>query len=147
MAAGQDDIDAVVDMASRVYDNAELDDLLGDIDLEHVRSLLSRMLSSDDAAVIIARKDGQAVGWVGLFMVPAIWHPKSTMVHELAWWVEPEERGNGVGSALLGAATDWAKKKGASALNMVALKGAPETARTYVNGGFRLLESTYTKRL
>lgn len=52
-------------------------------------------------------------------------------------WVAPEARGQGVACALLGAALDWARGRGARAMQLGVVCGNDAARRLYERAGFR----------
>lgn len=64
---------------------------------------------------------------------------------EVAWWVEPEFRKEGVGDLLLEGLEYWAKKVGCSIMTMVSLDDKLE--QFYAKKGYRLSERIHMKDL
>lgn len=66
---------------------------------------------------------------------------------QLRWFlVEPECRGMGVGTRLLGAALDFCRATAQTRVFLWTVHGLDDAARLYANAGFRLMESTPSDR-
>ena len=63
-----------------------------------------RSAEGDDQAMFLAWKDSKPVGIAGAFR-------EGDVVYVISMWTVPEERGQGVGRALLDAAVDFAGKR------------------------------------
>ena len=86
---------------------------------ERIRDFFSRFLAPSDGGLILgARRDGELVGYACLY-----WHFSSTPPAETVLlndlYVDESERGNGVGRALIEAAAEVARGRGAERLRMV----------------------------
>jgi GNAT superfamily N-acetyltransferase len=62
---------------------------------------------------------------------------------EIAWWVEPDVRGIGMG--MLKEYEEWAIRKGAKAIEMKSLAIFPETEKIYEHLGYKRLEISWVK--
>jgi GNAT superfamily N-acetyltransferase len=107
----------------------------------HLTVLTTRMVSDPTCAVFVAEQYGTVVGMIG---VVSFAHHLSgaAMVGEVAWWVDPEARGSGL--ALLRRAEQWARERGATAMQ-VAAPGGSDVGRLYERRGYRLVETTYQR--
>ena len=75
-------------------------------DPERIFDLIAGMMLNPNNIVLVADKDGVAVGLIAMYIVPN--HVTGTlMAGEVVWWVNPDARG--CGSKLLAAAEQWAK--------------------------------------
>jgi GNAT superfamily N-acetyltransferase len=69
-----------------------------------------------------------------------------SLATELAWWVNPEERGSGLGLKLLEAFEYWAEEKaGCSLVSMSSLDD--KVGEMYTKQGYKLYERAYMKVL
>jgi hypothetical protein len=64
----------------------------------------------DKHIVYIACIDSRPIGFIGGYFVPHPFNPKVTMLSELFWWVDEDERGSRAGSYLLKSFIDYGKK-------------------------------------
>lgn len=62
---------------------------------------------------------------------------------EIAWWVEPEARGVGLG--MLQEYEEWAWGKGAKAVKVASLAVFPETEKIYERLGYERVETSWAK--
>ncbi len=90
-----------------------------DVDEGRNRSFFRRFLApSEDGLLLGARSDGRFRGYACLY-----WHFSSTLAAETVLmndlFVEPDARGGGVGRALIEAARDVARERGAAQLEWV----------------------------
>lgn len=113
-----------------------------DFDEETIDNLLKVFLTSSNNEKIILFEEGK--GFLAGMAVPFIFS-KGYVATEIAWWVSPEERKNGVGDALLNAFEFWANKIGCSSVVMVALDDY--LGEFYKKKGYELLERAYIKRI
>lgn len=111
---------------------------------DHVAAILNNLTASETCAVLVATHAGKPIGCTVLATIP-IWYSKDTVAQELAWWVTPEARGIGAGSAMLKACEEWTQEQRQPVLIMGAVNGSSHVARQYVDRGYRLSESTYSK--
>ena len=61
------------------------------------------------------------------------------LVNLFQMWVAPEARGHGVAAALLDAALDWARARGARAMGLGVVCGNDAARRLYERAGFRAI--------
>ncbi len=109
-----------------------------DVDDERNRAFFRRFLSpSEDGLLLGARAEGRFRGYACLY-----WHFSSTLAAETVLmndlFVEPGDRGRGVGRALIEAARDIARERGAAHLEWAT---APENHTAQ-----RLYDSTGAER-
>lgn len=62
---------------------------------------------------------------------------------EIAWWVEPDARGVGLG--MLEEYEQWALRKGAKAIEVKSLAAFPGTEKIYERIGYERLETSWVK--
>lgn len=99
----------------------------------------SFILDADKLALICP---GQGI-LLAMFM-PFAWGKVRTAT-EMAWWVEPEYRGNGVGQALIEAFQEWAADKECKAITLTSLDSSVD--KLYGRLGYKLCEQTYIKEI
>lgn len=108
---------------------------------EDIRQTIINMVTSPRSQSIIALADcGMLAGAVSKF--PFGPHLIAT---EVAWWVDPDKRKNGVGYELLRYFEMWASVVGCSMVSMVSLDD--ELTKFYEKNGYKLYERAYMKVL
>ncbi|HEY8424901.1 MAG TPA: ribosomal protein S18-alanine N-acetyltransferase [Limnochordales bacterium] len=93
-------------------------------------AFLSELLDNDRAHYLVARVDGRAVGYVGIWLVADEGHITNVAVH-------PDYRGRGVGRRLMEAITDLARRKGMRRMTLEVRKSNIRAQRLYESLGFR----------
>lgn len=110
----------------------------------HIRALIERAITDDTRLALVAEgRDGQLVG---MLVLVAVEHPMSgeLVASELAWWVNPTARGGRAAFRLLAEAEQWAKARGAVAMQMVAPNARVEAL--YEAVGYVPVERAYQRR-
>ncbi len=110
---------------------------------EQMTELATKLLTiGDDATVLVVEDAGVLTGMLGLVCAPHFISGER-MAGEVFWWVEPHARTSGV--RLLKAGEQWARDRGAVAMQMI----APDdhVAGFYERVGYALLERSYVRRL
>ncbi len=107
-------------------------------------SFIAQLVAHADSVVIVHQQGDRLVGMIGVSVMP---YPYSgePIASELFWWLEPEVRGGGAGTALLGQAEQWAHARGATHLLMIAPTQSPGVDRIYQAMGYTPLETTWQK--
>jgi GNAT superfamily N-acetyltransferase len=102
------------------------------------RPLYQRWLRGDDAVLLIAEREGRAVGYAMLTVGagPATWDLGEHVVELETLAVLPEERGAGVGHALIAEAERVAREWGAGALAVGLVHTNEGARRFYEREGF-----------
>jgi GNAT superfamily N-acetyltransferase len=95
-------------------------------------------LAGDDAALLLAEKDGRAVGYAAVTVGPgpATWDIGERVAELETLAVLADERGGGVGAALLDAAREWARARGAEAIGVGFAHTNEGARRFYEREGF-----------
>jgi len=106
-----------------------------------------RDLAAGESSEVLVVDDG-AGDLVGLSVLILVSNPFGgpPWAEEVAYWLEPRARRGTAAYKLLGAAEDWARRKGASVLKMVAPAGS-QIGKLYEHRGYQPLETTYILRL
>lgn len=139
------DLSAVVRMAERFYETTTYREW-SDFNAQSVEALAGTL--GADHVLLVAEHEGRVVGMVALFVAPFMFNPAKTVAHEVAWWVDPEGRDTGAGSALLKAIEPACRAKGCDAIQMMHLSTSPKVAGLlYERAGYRHTETAYTKTL
>jgi len=99
------------------------------------------MADAQRGAVLVATVDGRVAGIAALSAMWTLEHGGPAMwLDEL--YVEPSQRGRGIGRALLAAAGDAARGRGARTLDLEVDAAHARAERLYAREGFRRLERT-----
>lgn len=99
----------------------------------------SFILDADKLALICPGK-----GVLLAMAMPFVWGRIKTAT-EMAWWVQPEHRKNGVGQALIEAFQNWAAEKECKAITLTSLDNSVD--KLYGRLGYKLCEQTYIKEI
>lgn len=137
------DIPRLVEMGTRFISETTYRDRITNSP-DAMLALAERLLTGgDDATVLVADRAGAVVGMIGLV---AFAHHISgeRVVGEVCWWVDPEARGS-AGVRLLKAAEQWARARGATAIQMIA--PTDDVARIYLALGYVPVETTFQRNL
>ena len=84
------------------------------------------------AEVVFVADEGDA--WAGMVAGRRAGDPASAWLFAL--WVDPAERGTGLGARLIEAVADWARAQGAAALELSVTTNNPAAAALYARTGF-----------
>lgn len=143
--ATQADAQTVLIMAESAYVAAGHVEHLGPFDPDRIAEIIEAMIDLEDSEVLLATVDSKPVGMIALAVNPVLLAPGFHMTQEITWWVNEDQRTNGVGDALLAAAAKWAVEHDTKELWISSPKTVQEIATMCVRRGFRLLESIYVK--
>lgn len=137
-----DDTDSLVRMAQHFAATPEYAGSLR-LDPDTVASLIGTLLENPQALLLVAEQEpGQLIGMMVVICFPHMLSGE-WMASEIAWWMEPSYRGEGV--QMYHYAERWARQQGARALQMVAPN--PRVERFYAQLGLTKIETAYQKRL
>jgi GNAT superfamily N-acetyltransferase len=119
---------------------------LGRFDAERFRVIWTELLGTGAAVIFVALAANAITGALGGIVHQEIYGDR-LIAEEFFWFARPEHRGAGV--ALYRAFEEWARVRGAAALQMVHLfDSMPEkVARFYLRTGFEPVEMRYQKDL
>ena len=91
---------------------------------------LAQAIDADASAVFVADVDGRVAGFVTAYDdMTSVRFGRRVWVEDLA--VDPERRSQGLGKALLDAAKDWARDRGASHLELDSATTRADAHRFY----------------
>ena len=91
---------------------------------------LERLVAADDATMLVADVDGEVVGICSIYLdIASVRFGQRAWVEDLA--VHPEHRSAGHGKALLDAAKDWARSRGATHLELDSGEARADAHRFY----------------
>lgn len=136
--ATEADIDQIVRMAGRFAENSPYASFIDEASLYS----LARDFFHGPGRVILLYEDK---GLIAGAATPFLFGPGKIAV-EIAWWVEPEYRHQGIGEELLEGFEYWAKN--VAQCNMVSMVSLDEeVGKFYESKGYRLQERSYWKVL
>jgi GNAT superfamily N-acetyltransferase len=91
---------------------------------------LEGAMAAADAEVLVAERDGAVVGLCTVYLdIESVRFGRRAWVEDLA--VHPEHRSAGLGKALLDAAKDWARERGATHLELDSGEARADAHRFY----------------
>jgi len=91
-------------------------------------------IAADDATVLVAEVDGAIAGFITAYAdIESVRFGKRVWVEDLA--VDDAQRSRGIGKALLDAAKDWARERGASHLELDSADTRVDAHRFYEREG------------
>lgn len=99
---------------------------------------LGSMLQEEDAAIFVAEHEGVVGGYVYAALEPLSWkelRDAAGFIHDIA--VDEAYRGQGVGLALMEAARDWLRSRGAPRVVLWTASGNGSAQRLFDRLGFR----------
>ena len=104
------------------------------------RAQYESWLGGDEAALVVADRDGRLVGYAMLSLnpPPATWDFGARVVEIETLSVLPNERGSGIGAGLMRASEEWAHERGAQTLGVGLLHTNERARRFYEREGFGL---------
>jgi GNAT superfamily N-acetyltransferase len=143
-SATVDDADRVLEMAiAFISDPRHPYAGLFDWTPERIKQLVDLVL--ERGVILVAVVEGRLEGMIAAVASPVLYSHQMA-VEEIAFWVEPGERGAGIGPVLLTALEDWACSKGIHMVKLVAPDGS-RTGRHYQRLGYLPIETAWVKRL
>lgn len=136
------DLHAIVRMALQFIATSGYRELIQP-NVEQLEVLVCWLL--DSGAIFIAERDGQPCGMLATKVFP---HPMSGELTggEIAWWIDPDQRGGTAALRLVAAAEQWCLERGAKRFQMVAPAGSGLGA-VYERLGYEEVETAYQKPL
>jgi RimJ/RimL family protein N-acetyltransferase len=129
-AAREDDLDAMADLLVAVAEEGRWIGAEPPVDRERRRRRYAEDLERDDTAVFVAEAGGELVGHLGLVLA-------RYGVADLGMLVAAGWRGRGVGSALLRAGIDWARRAGAHKVTLQVWPHNQAAVALYEKFGFQ----------
>lgn len=100
-----DDVPAILDIHARVAAEGKWIGTEAPVDLERFEGLFVHAIGDDRSNLLVAVDEGTVVGSLGL-------HPTVRGVVGIGMSVDEGHRGQGVGTALMSGAIDWARAQG-----------------------------------
>ena len=109
---------------------------------------LRSQLEEDEAAVFVADQDGEVVGYVFAALEPISWkelREACGFIHDIA--VDDPQRGAGVATALMNAAMEWLRSRGAPRAVLGTAERNAAAQRLFEKLGFRRTMIEMTREL
>lgn len=116
--------------------------------LPDVRHELEALLTDPNCGAVLAERDGRLVGGYSFGPPPVEMVAPERVIFVLDAWTAPEERGHGLGAALLDAVLCWGRERGVEWCQLNFLSANLPGARFWLgSGGFRPLSLFLQRRL
>ncbi|HTY41518.1 MAG TPA: GNAT family N-acetyltransferase [Thermoanaerobaculia bacterium] len=100
---------------------------------------LAELAGHPDHAILVAVLDGRVEGWIQVSLPRIFETPKTAEIAGLV--VDPDVRGRGLGSALVGAVLDWAAAEGCRAVRVRSNVIRERAHAFYRREGFREIKT------
>lgn len=107
---------------------------------------LIELVNNPQAAVYIAKQDGEPIGMASALLYPLWYNHNITTFQEFFLYVKPIHR-NGIGHKLKQKLEDEAKERGARTVVMGSVEDMPNLDTYYARFGYRPSEKSFIKRL
>jgi len=131
-----------------VQDSTPLAGLAGQLGypstVEQIASRLANVYKRPDQAVFVAEVDGQVAGWVHVFACPTVELDLYAEVGSLV--VDQDQRGQGIGKALMDKAEAWARQCGIYEVCLRSNVIRKEAHQFYEALGYERIKSQFTFR-
>lgn len=138
--ATTEDTQEIVDMAMKFMATTGYTEYSNE---EVITQLVNNILTGKQNEMIILLEPG--VGFLAGMSSPFVFGPHF-LASEIAWWIEPDHRGNGTGAELIDAFEYWAKN--VAGCTMISLTSLDDSVgKFYEKKGYALYERAYMKEL
>lgn len=135
--AKEEDLPQILEMSLKF---AKTTSFSADMDPGFIENLIKNLIAGNNTIILLHENKGFIAGLVTPFLFG-----DAKVATEIAWWVEPKERKNGVGQELLEAFEYWAKEMNCSYVTMVSLDH--KLGKLYTKNGYRIREYAYMKEI
>jgi len=110
--------------------------------------LLNGLINEDAGFVLVVEDDEKKIRGFALIVVsPFVFNLDKKIAGELAWYVDPQYRGQRAGLALLDKAERIAKRRGCDYISMISMDHSMNVGPLYEKVGYSPAETTYIKEL
>ena len=138
--ATTEDSQEIVDMAMKFMATTGYTEYSNE---ETITQLVNNILTGKQNEMIILLEPG--VGFLAGMSSPFVFGPH-LIASEIAWWIEPDKRQNGVGAELVDAFEYWAKNvANCTVITLTSLDDS--VGKFYEKKGYALHERAYMKQL
>ncbi len=114
--------------------------------VEEMNRRLEEISADPSYCTLVAETDGQVLGVVGLHL-ERFYEKNEPCARLMALVVGSEHRDRGVGRALISAAEDWARRRGAGEVMLTTHKRRADAHRFYRNVGYEATGYRFYKEL
>ena len=135
-----EDKEDVTAMVMKFIASTDYADFAGE---EQLNSLITNYLENPSNTQVCILEPGK--GMLAGMVTPFLFGPY-LLATEIAWWVDPDQRGSGLGIQLLQAFEYWAKEK--AGCHMISMSSLDDkVGEMYQKQGYKLYEGAYMKVL
>lgn len=141
--AADEDVELVLAMGRKFYTTTEMAKLIPFDDDSGVHQIFNML---DNGYILIAEKDGEAVGCMGCVFYDFPYNRTYTGCTELLFWLEEEHRGGTLAARMMKEGEAICRHEGASFVTMAALETSPSMIdEFYKKLGYRRSERAFIK--
>ena len=115
-------------------------------DASQVRARLDQLAGHPDIRALVATREGEVVGMIGIMVFPAF-HRDGLHGYITALVVDAAARGSGAGATLLAAAEAWFAERGVTKVNLTSALHRQEAHDFYERRGYEFNGRRYVKSL
>lgn len=142
--ANKFDLDVIIQMLKRYREFAPIDVLRYADNEDYIRQMLTEIIAGM-GFVLLAEKDDVPIGMLIAAKIPNIWNPKTMQCSEVAYWVNPENRGGTSAYRLIAEyikrCEEWKKQGAIHFYTISKMNNSPDLK--YEKFGFEKLENTW----
>lgn len=130
------DYPRIIDMGAKFISSMDLP-----VDKASILTMIGHLIQTGIVAIHDSGK-----GFIACHLFNWNLNPSKLVAQEVAWWVEPEARGEGIARELLDFYINWAKEKNAFAIEMGTFRSLDKgnLGAFYEKNGFKETYKTYT---
>jgi len=136
--ATPEDIVKIIEMC---FAFSESSDYTKYVEAEQIGKMAAAFLTQEDKVILV---NNAVTGMVWGLKTQFPWG-SAQVCTEMLWWVDPSERGNGLGNKLLEALGAWAKEQECVIVALASLD--LDIGNVFEKHGFKLYERTYWKEI
>jgi GNAT superfamily N-acetyltransferase len=141
--ATEDDLDVVMDMGEKFYNESPYSDVKP-FNYKGMRAYALQLI--EDHHLLIALKNGEAVGMAASYMAFLPINPDIFVSSEVVFWVEPEHRGSSLAIRLMGELEKAVGVEEPDVMFMSSLSTSPPvTDKLYKKMGYIPTETAYMR--
>lgn len=132
----EEDFPKIIEMGSKFISAMDLP-----VNKESVLRMIGHLIENGIVAIHSSGK-----GFIACHLFQWNLDPSKTVAQEVAWWVEPDARGNGIAQELMDFYLNWAKEKNVFAIEMGTFRSLDKgnLGAFYEKNGFKETYKTYT---
>lgn len=138
----EEDIPAVVEMAKSFFKESPYASVVA-LDAFKLEEVVRGLFNNPSCMVLLGLSSGTPVGML-LAQVSETIFSRHKIASEIAWWVHPDHRGNGISTKLLDGYEYWAEQMGANFISMASLN-TKNVDIILTNRGYSATEVAYAK--